>query len=113
MPAQEKWLLRFDQLVHKQLENGQLCNEKLATEIEISERQLFRKIRQLTGLSPQKYIRQFRLKLARKYLEKGTYKTVKETSEAIGYTNTSYFISQFEQEFGKRPLEVLREAGWR
>ena len=113
MPSEKKWLKRLEQIVKDQLESGELNNKDLANQIEISERQLFRRVKELTGLSPQKYIRQYRLYLALKYLENGIYKTVKETASAIGYTNTSYFINQFEKHFGKKPLAVLREAGWR
>ena len=39
--------------------------------------------------------------------------TARETAAAVGYVSISYFISQFEKEFGTRPLAVLREWGWR
>lgn len=113
MQNQQKWLRRLERTVKEHLDEGELSNESLAATFKISERQLFRRVKALTGLSPQRYIRQYRLFLALKYLEEGTFKTVKETAEAIGYVNTSYFINQFEQQYGKKPLTVLRESGWR
>ena len=113
MSGEKKWIKRLEQLVKKRLENGELSNEDIATQFQISERQLFRRVKAITGMSPQKYIRQYRLYIALKYLENGTYKTVKEAAEAIGYSNTSYFINQFEKQYGKKPLSVLRESGWR
>lgn len=110
---ENRWLQRLQDLVRTTLSTGDLNNETLAKQLGISERHLFRRIKTLTGLSPQQYVRQFRLQSARQYLEKGTFRTVKETAEAVGYSNISYFISQFEKEFGRKPLEVLKEWGWR
>jgi len=50
---------------------------------------------------------------AKNYLKAGPLKTVKATAEAVGYRNTSYFIRQFEKEFGLKPLKFLQESGWR
>lgn len=113
MSRRKKWLARFDQMVQIHLAGGEINNENLASQIGISERQLFRRVKASTGLSPQKYIRQYRLYLALKHLKNGTYRTVRETGKAIGYVNTSYFIHQFEKQYGKKPLAILQEEGWR
>lgn len=113
MPEEHSWLARLRLIVQENAAQGGLNNRALAARLDLSERHLIRKVKQLTGLSPRQYIRQYRLQQAREYLEQGAYRTVKETAEAVGYTSVSYFISQFEKEFGKRPMEVLREWGWR
>ena len=107
------WLSRLDLIIERHIDNPALNNEIIAAEIAISERHLFRRVKELTGLSPQKYLRQYRLQRAMKYLANGKYRKVKETACAVGYANTSYFIRQFEIEFGRKPLRVLQEAGWR
>lgn len=109
----DKWLNRFHQIIQENLAEGSLSNEFLATRIEISERHLFRRVKSLTGLTPQQYIRQCRLQQAMDYLEAGTYRTVKATATAVGFTNASHFINRFEKEFGKKPFDILRECGWR
>ena len=113
MYRRRKWLNRFDQIVQEHLGEGDLNNEEIAARFDISERHLSRQVKNITGLSPQKYIRQYRLDIALSYLKNGTYRTVKETAEAIGYANISYFINQFEKQYGKKPLSVLRDEGWR
>ena len=47
------------------------------------------------------------------FLENGKYRTVKDTAFAVGYTKSNYFSIQFEKQFGKKPLVILRESGWR
>ncbi|MCO6488234.1 MAG: AraC family transcriptional regulator [Phaeodactylibacter sp.] len=113
MPEGKRWLARLDLSIREGMTDGGLNNKTLASCLGISERHLIRRVKQLTGLSPQQYIRQHRLQQAMEYLEQGTYRTVKETAAAVGYANAGYFISQFEHQFGKRPLDVLREWGWR
>lgn len=109
----EGWLNRLEKIVNEHLSEVNINNGMLASEINISERHFSRKVKKLTGMSPRKYIRQQRMYRAKKLLETGTHTTVKEVAAMVGYVNTGYFISQFERAFGKRPLEVLKESGWR
>lgn len=110
---ENRWLNRLDQIIDHHLGEPGFGNGQLAAVMKISERHLSRKVKALSGLPPRKYLRRYRLKQALELLESGSLKRVKDASEAVGYSNTSYFISQFEKEFGKKPLEVLREKGWR
>lgn len=113
MPSENKWLARLSEAIRENIAGGGLDNAALAAHMGVSERHLFRRVKQLSGFSPQQFVRQHRLRRARQYLEDGACRTVKETAAAVGYVSVSYFISRFEQEFGRRPLEVLREEGWR
>ena len=113
MLGSEKWLSRLHLIVDKNLDNPDLDNHQLAAALDISERHLFRKVKMLTTLTPQKYLSQYRLRKAMQYLKNGKYRTVKETSFAVGFRNPSYFIRKFEKEFSIKPLQILQEAGWR
>ena len=113
MARSKKWLSRLHQIMETTPANENLTNKTLAAKLEISERDLFRKVKEQTGLSPQKLLRRHHLQKAMQFLKNGKYKTVKETGNAVGYSNISYFIIQFEKEFGKRPFQVLKEQGWR
>jgi len=113
MSGAQKWLSRFHAIIDKNLSNPSLNNEQLALTLLVSERHLFRKVKELSGMSPQKYLKHYRLQKAERYLKNGKYRTVKETSFAIGFRNSSYFIREFEKVFGVKPLQVLQEEGWR
>ena len=113
MISSEGWLHRLEKIVNEHLSESSINNGMLASEINISERHFSRKVKKLTGMSPRKYIRQKRMNRAKELLEAGTHTTVKEVATMVGYANIGYFINQFEKAFGKRPLEVLRESGWR
>ncbi|MFK7773524.1 MAG: helix-turn-helix domain-containing protein [Saprospiraceae bacterium] len=109
----KNWLYRLDKVIGKNVEDVFLDNKRIASELQISERQLFRKVKKLTNLTPQKYVKIQRLRKAMKFLKNGKYRTVKETAHAVGYTKSNYFSTQFEYEFGKKPFEILKELGWR
>ena len=113
MLGSQRWLNRMNQIIENRFDDSSFSNQALASEMDISERHLFRKVSQLTKLTPQKYLRKYRMSKAYNYLKTGKYHSVKETAYAVGYINISYFIRQFEKEYGLRPLQVLKENGWR
>lgn len=113
MSGEKKWLNRLNIIIDKNIADSFFSNSQMAEAMDISERHLFRKVKALGKVSPQKYLSQYRLKRAMQYLQHGRFRTVKETAYAVGFKNPSYFIRQFEKEFGVRPLQILQEAGWR
>jgi len=109
----QKWLERLDAIIDANISDHTFDNERLAREMGVSERNLFRKLNELAGLPPQKYLRKRRMKQAMESLTTGHYRTVNETAYSVGYLNVSYFISQFEKEYNVKPLLVLQNSGWR
>lgn len=110
-PQKTWWLKRVNQLILENLSDFYLTNITLAEKLSISERQLYRIVKECTGSSPNVYIRQIRLKAAYKFLQSGTYLTVKEVAAAVGFQKADYFTRLFKSEFGQTPLEVLQEKG--
>ncbi len=45
------------------------------------------------------------------FIKLGKYPTVNGLSKAVGISTVSYFIRQFEKEFGQKPMHFLREKG--
>ena len=112
-PFTDNWLECFDQLLQTNPQFYNYNNQQLAQLLCVSERQLFRKFKAQTNMSPKQYLRQCRLKQAKECIMKGDYQTVNELAYSVGYENVGYFITQFKQLHGQRPLEVLKEYGWR
>jgi len=113
MNESKEWLNRLDLVIDKNLSNLNLKNEMLAKELDISERQLFRKVKKLTMLTPHKYILRHRLRKSMVSLKSGIHRTVKEAAFAVGYIKASTYSSHFKKEYGLSPLRVLIESGWR
>lgn len=74
----------------------------------LSERQLRRKLKQCTGLSPNQYLREIKLQKAFRLLEDRTYSTVSEVCYAVGLSTPKYFTKIFVERFGKLPTEILK-----
>lgn len=103
----KQWLENIEQLIHQQIDNNQYTITQLAHEIAISERQLRRRLKQLTGLSPSQYLKETRLQYGRRLLEQYRYKTVAQTAAAVGFSDTRAFSRNFLQRFGKKPSNYL------
>ncbi|NRB65030.1 MAG: response regulator, partial [Saprospiraceae bacterium] len=102
-----KWLQSAEQALLSAIDQPNFTNSDLAKELALSERQVARKIKQITGLSPKKYFREIRLQYAREMLEKGEVATVNEAAFAVGFDTPSYFSRLFEERFGRRPSDFL------
>ncbi|MCG8328207.1 MAG: response regulator, partial [Chitinophagales bacterium] len=101
------WLKEVEAAFAKIIPDAQLHLDWVADHLFISKKQLTRRIKQLTGLTPNKYIREMRLQLARDYLYVGKYHTVKEVAIAVGFSDTKYFSKLFQERFGILPSEQL------
>ncbi len=72
-------------------------------------KQLYRKLKQLTGKSPVEYIKTIRLKKAAMLLSEKKF-SVSEVMYLVGFSNHSYFTRSFQKEFGKTPKQFVEEA---
>ncbi|MEO1257371.1 MAG: ATP-binding protein [Bacteroidota bacterium] len=104
---QQEWLEKLEQTVIAQLGNLQLTAEFLAQEMAISRRQLYRRMKELTGLSINDYINEVRYQQARQMLEERTVASVKAAAYSVGLKDVTYFSRQFRKRFGKAPSEYL------
>jgi len=101
--ADTEWLQKISDILRSELENTEFTRDKLAQRMSISERQLSRRLKQITGMPPSRYFREIRLHQAKDFLEEGTFRTVAEVSYAVGFDTPHYFTKLFYQRFGRRP----------
>jgi len=66
---------------------------------------LEREVKKLTGMTPIKYLNDFRLNKARHLLEKGD-KSIFEVSYALGFKSMSYFGKAYKEKFGIAPSKT-------
>ena len=104
----QKWLSEVETIVQEHLSDSQFTKVIWAEKMFLSDRQLRRKIKELTGLTLTKYIQIARLKIARHMLEVGEKSTVAEVSYAVGFETPTYFSKLFYQEYGRKPVEYYR-----
>lgn len=106
--ADERLLLKITTVIEEHIDDSDLSVDGLSRLIGISQKQLYRRIKSLTGMSTVEYIRSIRLKKAALLFHSGNF-SVAEVMYMVGFSNASYFTRSFVAEFGKTPLEYLHE----
>lgn len=79
---------------------------QLAQLLNIDQKQLYRKMKQLTGMTPIAYLKKLRMKKAAMLLKENRF-TVSEVMYLVGYTNASYFSKCFSEELGMSPKQYV------
>ncbi|WP_299182034.1 hybrid sensor histidine kinase/response regulator transcription factor [uncultured Aquimarina sp.] len=90
--------------IKNHMDNDEFSVPLLAEELHMSRVHLFRKIKNLTGMSPTKFIRKVRLQHARDLLRNNEY-TIAEIAYQTGFKDPAYFSRVYVEEFGKPPSE--------
>ncbi len=95
------------QCIDEHISDEQFGVEQLSREVGISERQLQRKLKQITNKTPNQFITSVRLHRAKELLLSGN-SNISEACYETGFSSPSYFSSRFKKEFGKTPSEFLQ-----
>ncbi len=96
------WIKDLEQIALEEADDPDFGVEKLAQKIGMSRRNLQRRLKSITGLSPGQYLKEIRLQMAKDLLERGVYKTIAEVAYATGFTTPYYFSQIYEKRFGKK-----------
>ena len=107
-PADTAWLGRVEDYIKQHLGKVDLNLSLLSHELSMSERQFFRRLKQITGISPNKYIRTIKMQLAKEAIESGKYRTVAEVSYVAGFDTPAYFNKLFKEVYGVDAVELLK-----
>ena len=70
-------------------------------------KQLYRKLKTLTGKTPVEYIREIRMNKAATMLKEGKF-SVSEVMYSVGFSNSSYFSKCFSKAYGMTPTEYMK-----
>ncbi len=100
---EEQWLIQLEAIVRENVGESSFTVEQLAQRLFISRRQLQRRTRTFTGLTPNQYITEFRLQTAREMLETTPSQTIKSIAFKVGMRDVKYFSQQFKKRFGRLP----------
>lgn len=101
------FLRKFIALIERVYTDSEYNVERLSEEMAMSRGHLYRKVREVTGLSPVNYLCDFRLRKAKQLLELGSM-SVSEVAYAMGFTSPAYFTKMFRNHFGMTPSEIKK-----
>ena len=105
---EEKFLENAIRIVKKNMENPEFDIKIFTEQMQVSNSMLYRKLKALTNLSPNEFIRSVRMKAAIKLLQekKGN---VSEVAYLVGFRDARYFSSCFKKEFNVTPIEFMEK----
>jgi signal transduction histidine kinase/DNA-binding response OmpR family regulator len=106
----DKFLLKVSGIIESNLADDTFTVEALALEGGLSKMQLLRKMKALTGLSPNDYIKNYRLKRAAEMIG-GNTDTISQIGYAVGFSDQSYFAKCFKKQFGVSPSAYKQTVG--
>jgi signal transduction histidine kinase/DNA-binding response OmpR family regulator len=106
-PAEEAFFEKLHQLIHAHLSDAEFGVPQLAAAAHLSQMQLYRKLKALTGQTPSRFIRSYRLLQGLELLKQGQL-TVSEVAYEVGFTDPSYFSRAFQEEFKNNPSYYLK-----
>jgi signal transduction histidine kinase/ligand-binding sensor domain-containing protein/DNA-binding response OmpR family regulator len=100
----EQLLSQIKFVVEKHIDDSEFSVDQLASALNMSRMQLYRKLKSLVGKSPNRIIRSFRLNRAAQLLESRQF-NVADVTYMVGYNDLKSFREQFKKEFGVSPSE--------
>jgi signal transduction histidine kinase/DNA-binding response OmpR family regulator len=107
--ADEKFLQTITKIIEEEITQEDLNVNWLSEKSGYSAKQVYRRIKALTGQTAVDYIRTVKLKKAALLLSKKTF-TVAEVMYMVGFNNHSYFAKRFHEMYGKSPKQFMEEA---
>jgi len=105
----EDFIKKLDIIIDQNMADTNLSVESLADILNMSRSTLYRKIKDISNLSPNELINNARLKKAAELLLSGKYK-VYEISEIVGYKSQSSFSRNFQKNFTMSPSEFINNG---
>ncbi|RED97435.1 ATP-binding protein [Marinoscillum furvescens] len=100
-------MIRLEQVVMEKIADEHLSVYQLADAMAASERQVYRLVKKLTGLTPFEYVTEVRMKYVDYLIRKKKVKNPTAAARSIGSKNVTAFSRQYEKRFGKKPAELL------
>lgn len=100
----ERFVKSLQENIEKNLSDADFNVNALAVKMKMSPKQLYRRMKALTGRTPIEYLNEVRMKKAAMLLAQGSF-CVSEVMYLVGYTNSSYFAKCFSTVYGMSPKQ--------
>lgn len=109
--ADESLMENVTKIINEYITDDQFNVDLLAELTFMSRSNLHRKIKMITGLPPNEFIRLIRLKKAAELISNGKNR-ISEISSLVGINSPSYFIKLFQKQFGMTPKEFEQQQSF-
>ena len=101
-----EFMKQFTEVIERNLSNTEIDVLQIASNLAMSRRTLYGKVKALTGQSIVEFIRNYRLRKAAQILAQENI-SISAVMERVGIDNASYFSRIFKTEFGESPSDFV------
>lgn len=105
-PIDQKFMDKLYAYINEDLSNPELNVNSLGTNLGYSRSNFYRKVKTLTGQTPNDFLRIYRLNKAGELIQQREY-SLSEVGERVGFINHSHFSTSFKKHFGVSPKDYL------
>jgi YesN/AraC family two-component response regulator len=106
---EDEFLQKATAFIIAHLSNPDLAVEDLENGLDMSKMQLYRKLKNLTSLAGNEFIRSIRLQQAKLLLETSTF-NISEIAYQVGFNDPAYFARAFKKQYGKTPTNFIQDG---
>lgn len=106
--VEKEILKKLENEVTSRIADPNLSVLSLTEAMAASERQVYRLVKKLTGLTPYEYITEVRMQYADYLIRKNKVKSPTELAKSVGLRNVTQFSKQYEKKYGIKPAELLK-----
>lgn len=104
----KEFLEKLTDIIEKNIEDEEMSISFIASHLNMSHSTMYRKVKALTGLTANEYIRKVRINVGEQLLITNQY-SISEIMYKIGINSSSYFRQCFKDEFGMNPSDYLQK----
>lgn len=102
-----EFIIKLKNLIVENISNPNFGVNDMAFHMGTSVSVLYRKLRILTSMTVNDFVKVIRMKSALQLLESSSY-NVNEVANAVGYEDAKYFSKEFRKTYGKNPNEIRK-----
>lgn len=104
----EEFMNKCSVIIENNISEPDFSVDTLAKELGMSRTSVFVKVKGITGMTPNDFIKLTRLKMACKMMTETSYR-ITEIGFLVGFSSSSYFAKCFQKQFGMLPTEFMKE----
>lgn len=108
--ADLNFLTRVNEIIMNNLSESENLIDSIALHMSVSRSGLHKKIKSISGVTPNDYIQLIRLKKAAELINTGEYQ-INEVAYLVGFNTPSYFSKCFYNQFGLLPRDFANKSG--
>jgi AraC-like DNA-binding protein len=106
--ADKRFIDKVQAIVAQNIANSEFSVDMMAEQMHIGRTKLYGKVKELTGMSPNKLMVAERMRIAADMLEEGEL-NISEIAYKVGFPEASYFNKCFKQYYGMAPSKYRKE----